>query len=46
MMSKGEPLELLDGDNLEINIRVFEELCKYMKEKGEEKVLILTALGP
>ncbi|CAD8174714.1 unnamed protein product [Paramecium octaurelia] len=46
MISKGEPYEFLDGDLLRIDQAFLMKLISYFKEQGQEKILVLSVLGP
>ncbi|CAD8102332.1 unnamed protein product [Paramecium sonneborni] len=46
MISKGEPFEFLDGDQLKIDQQFLMKLIKKFKEQGQEKILVFSVLGP
>ncbi|CAK77668.1 unnamed protein product (macronuclear) [Paramecium tetraurelia] len=46
MIKKGEPFEFLDGDSLQINERFLESLKSKFTGLGNERVLVLSVLGP
>ncbi|CAD8174795.1 unnamed protein product [Paramecium octaurelia] len=46
MISKGEPYEFLDGDQLRIDQSFLMKLISNFKEQGQEKILVISVLGP
>ncbi|CAD8107836.1 unnamed protein product [Paramecium sonneborni] len=46
LIKKGEPFEFLDGDQLKIDQQFLKQLIYKFSKQGEEKVLVLSVLGP
>ncbi|CAK76955.1 unnamed protein product (macronuclear) [Paramecium tetraurelia] len=46
MISKAEPFEFLNGDSLKIDLPFLRKLISNFKEQGQERILILSVLGP
>ncbi|CAD8070845.1 unnamed protein product [Paramecium primaurelia] len=46
MISKGEPYEFLDGDQLRIDQQFLIKLISNFKDQGQERILVLSVLGP
>ncbi|CAD8170652.1 unnamed protein product [Paramecium pentaurelia] len=46
MISKGEPYEFLDGDQLRIDQSFLIKLISNFKDQGQERILVLSVLGP